>query len=299
MSGIRFRRALLGAVVTLALAGSAAQAGRVRDVALGLGAAGFNIEGDFNYLNGGLDLLVNRNFIGNPLDFGTWDLAMAGPLSFDVSAGRRLVPGVDIALSTALNADSTVRPLSYAYNADLGIQSQRVEGNMLLDARASFNALGYYNLALEYAADQSVTLEGQLTNATGEGAFAVPRMELSGNVVADLLAAATQPIFDANGSANPFLAFSGESSLAAIALDPDQAALRRLASGDTGVGFEAVAILPTGLSFDGVAARLAPFDSVALPASVPTSGIVPEPASLVLLLVGVPAVMGRRMRRRW
>ena len=73
------------AVLTLA---SSARAGLVRDVGIGLGLVGFDLQGRRNFLSGGVDVLLSETFQTTPFDFGATDLTLTGPISVQLSTGR-------------------------------------------------------------------------------------------------------------------------------------------------------------------------------------------------------------------
>ena len=269
-----------------------------RDVGLGLGYAGFNIEGNRNILSGGYDFLINRNFIGNPLDAGTTDLTLSGPISLSVSTGTRFVDTFDVSLRTALNANTDVFPVSYVLNSDVGGQSTQVSGTLFIDANLSVNGFGFYDLDLTYSSRQDVEDRGRYSNRTDEYDFDLGPITVSGNIFADVLAMVTTPIFEGTGRVNPFGSFSGSAKLNELMLGMDGDALRQLASEGARLDNSLFAPLSTRI----LAAPNGQTDQlwgVNEKGRTPGSGAaVPEPTVLLLILLGAPFVFGKALRRR-
>ncbi len=291
------RRRVAAMALLFAACGPTAARGDVfRDVAFGLGYAGFNIQGARNHLSGGADFLINNNFVGNALDFGPWDLTLQGPISLQVSTGGRQLSQFNISLTTALNRDGLAEPLGYALNYDVGAQSTKVSGTLLLDADLSLNGFGFYDLQLTYSSRQDVERDGRFTAADSTHDFDVGPINISGNIFADALAMLTAPLFEQAGQANPFDSFSGRAQLTEVLRasasqtqsllvsgdDPGDTSLTMMNFGPVGGPLNAVNNpLPAGNTFGSIARG--------------TPGApVPEPATLVLMLLALPAVLLRR-----
>lgn len=250
-----------------------------------LGLTGFQLSGGSNPISGGFDGSIFTTFPGAPIEFGAGDISFSGPIALAVSTGGRLMPTLDVSLSTAVTPNATPQLLSYVYNFDLGSQATQVTGNLFIDADFSINRLGFYDIALTYSSRQTVTRDGRFANDEVNNDFDLGPINVSGNVFADVLAAITQPLFDRTGGTNPFASFSGSAKIAQLALafeegvDPaDIAADVSLASA-------------LGVGIDRVPAAVLPL------ANAPVGNVVPEPTVLVLLLAGLPAIL-RRPRPR-
>lgn len=297
----RIQKILAGTGLAACLSCSSVWAGVFNDVATGLGFAGFNIEGSRNPLSGGFDFLVNRTFVGDPLDFGAWDLTLQGPLSLSLSTGGRFLSQLDVALRTATDDRANPAPLSYSLNYDVGGQSTQVSGTLFLDGDVSFNGFGFYDLQLTYSSRQDVTRDGRFANDAIEHDLDVGPINISGNIFADALAILTDPIFESSTLGfNPFESFSGRAQLQTMM---DEAAARTREQLASGEDFTADA-LPTLLAsaalqglFDGNTASAGSAGS-ARSRSPGASALVPEPAVLVLLLFGAPFVLARRPQSR-
>lgn len=290
MNPSRVRQVLFAAFGIMLVVPGVAHAGVFRDIGMGLGYVGFNVQGQRNVLSGGIDFSINRNFVGKPLDFGIWDLAMAGPLALEVSTGGRLIPQVDIRLATARLGGGAASPLSYQLNYDLGAQSVQIDGTLLLDVDMSLNVLGFYDLTFNYETQQEVVREGMFVNDEQSSDFQFEPINVSGNIFVDVLAVLTQPIFDQAGVANPLASLGGRAKpgmltqsllLAALAagdnpIDLIPVDLRALNAADSVAFFTFQPMLPPGAS-----SGLAP------------AGVVPEPSVLILMLLGAPLILRR------
>ena len=277
-------------VIATALSGLAApaRAELFRDIGIGLGYAGFNIEGDRNILSGGADFLINRNLVGDTLDFGAADLTVAGPISLSASYGTRLLDTFDIALRTALDADAAAFPLTYEFNADPGSQTARVSGTLFIDANLSVNEFGFYDLDLTYSSRQDVETRGRFSNSSDEYDFDIGPINVSGNIFADALALVTDPLFEASGTVNVFASFSGSDSLSQ---------LRLLAAGDF-LGDGGLSTLLGAKASNGLSGPIGSGVLRGEPGADAANAVIPEPTILVMLLFAAPFVLARPLRRR-
>ena len=179
-------------------AASTASAGAVDEAALAATMLGFDLQGRHNLASGGIDFVANQSFNGSTLDFGAGDLTVQGPLSFSLNTGGRIVPTLDLSLTTAVNADASATPLSYNLSLDPANNPIDVSGNLLLDANFSINRMGFYDLDITASSRQTVHHGNDPLNDV-QNDFDVGPVRIAGNVYLDLLAAVTDPIFDANG----------------------------------------------------------------------------------------------------
>lgn len=285
------------AVFTLGVATEGVRADLVRDLAFGLGTS---IQGNRNPLRGGLDLLATQIFVGNPLDFGPADLTLRGPISLAVTTGGRGLSQFDVRLSTSVDGDSAAVPLTYVLNAEVGGQSTQISGSLFLDMGISFSSFGFYDIELQYSSRQQVSSTGRFVNDDQEFDFDVGPINVSGNIFADILALLAEPLFEGAGVTNPFASFSGAASLAALLSENADSTLQRLASGDDLVEAERdgfIAFASSDPASSGKASTTASSKLFASATTAETPVIVPEPTVLVLMLLAIPAVTARRLRR--
>ena len=263
-----------------------AKADRFGDIAFGLGYAGFDLEGSRNVLSGGADFRISRNLVGLPLDFGSYDLTLQGPISFEFSTGGRELSNLEITFQTAMTSRQVSQPLSYVFNADVGGQATQVNGSILIDGSLSLNGFGFYDLQIDYSSRQSVERGGRFSNSEDTFDFDLGPIQVRGNIFADALALITAPAFDAAGAVNPFDSFSGR-----VALND---ALR--ARGNGIFDLEGSGVDPLA---DTVARAFASQDREPIagldesPGAGARAGAIPEPAILLLMLLGLPFVVRR------
>jgi len=312
--------AVLLAVLTWG--GGSALAGVWNGVATGLGAAGFDIRGGHNVLSGGSDVLVTNTFQGQKFDFGALELTLNGPLSLDFSTGGRLLPGVDVALTTAASSDVNATPLSYNLNFDVGGQQTSITGTLLIDGAVSLNRLGWYELNIDTSSRQTVVNDGRFDNGQKNFDFDVGPINVRGNIFADMLAAVTDPFFKAANTENIFAGFSGQARLKEVLTARVEEAVTGFAGDVNAPSRTAQGLSPFAELFvlgpndpstvevrpsDRQLAEVGAFDqtnaarSPIHPASgrftTPApAGVVPEPSVLLLMLLTVPAILFRRRR---
>lgn len=283
--GNNHRRAML-VVALCAIAPATARADVFRDIAFGLGFAGFQLQGQENILSGGADFAMLTQFQGNELDFGSAQLTMTGPISLGFSTGGRGLNVMKIDFQTALNDQIASSPLTYTWNADVGGQQTQINGSLLIDGSLEFNGFGFYDLQVDYSSRQTVNTDGRFSNDQEFNDFDVGPMHLRGNIFADLLSLILDPLFANSEIDNPFASFSGQTQLKRLA-DGATISARELVLGPpTNAG-----LIEAGLS-GSIDAQL-PLDTGPLP----NGATVPEPGTLFLMLGGALAISSRRMWR--
>jgi hypothetical protein len=285
---MRQNKMKLVATVCLAViaAPSMARADLFHNVLIGLSEAGFNFVGNENLLSGGADLTVSRNFTGETLDFGATELTLTGAPVFSVTTGGRGLEVLDISLNTNNN------PLNYIMTTDTGNQMTTVTGSFFLDATASVNSFGFYDLQLDVSSRQTIVQDGLLDDSTREEDFDIGPINLRGNLYADLLATITAPIFDLLGVDNFFAQFSGAAQLEDLLASQTQAALADSALakvGSVGTLSDLDALIPSFPSID-----VATYDSSLNSGLAGGVTVVPEPATLSLLALAIPFVVRRK-----
>jgi len=193
---------LVAAVGSFLAATSWVEAGTIRRVLTGLDAVGFNFAGERNFLSGGYDIAVSRQFNGETLDFGATELTLTGaPVLTFTTADR----GLDL-MEFSFNTNNN--PFNYTLTTDTGNQITTLTGSLLIDATASINQFGFYDVVLDVSSRQTFTDDGRFSNDTTTSDFDIGPVDLRGNIYADLLAVVTDPIFTALGVDNIFAQFS-------------------------------------------------------------------------------------------
>lgn len=294
MSSMRKLHIMVTAMVVLSLWPVAARADFIKDTAFGLGALGFDIRGDENILSGGIDMLVTNLFRGSELDFGLGDITFQGPISMQLATGIRGFPEIEFSFTTATNSNAFISPLNYAFNYDIGAQSASVTGNFLLDLDVTLNGLGFYDLGFSYISTQNVFFEGVFLNSDTDNNVTIDPINISGNIYIDILTVITNPFFNAAGVTNPLTNLSGlarlnsfvdaSSTRRGISLSEEELSLAVLNE----LNPDSLNTLPDPLfSGSNSSSSLTPL----------SSGVVPEPTVLLLMLLGLPAMI-RRPRRR-
>jgi hypothetical protein len=273
-----------------------ARADVVYDIGVGLAYTGFNVEGYENRLSGGVDFRISRNFLGNPLDFGALDLTFQGPISLELSTARRLVPQLDVNLTTAMTSRSTAVPLSYEFNSDMVGQSVEIPGTVLVDTGFTIDGLGFYDFELTFSSRQETLRDGEPADETAARDFDIGPIAVSGNIYADAVVLITEPIYNRLGQDNPFSNLRVTNSFSDLLMTSADTAKRRLASGVDPVAEDESALLAAVPLVDLSPGLVEPIGLVALLATVHNVGsaTVPEPTVLVLMLAALPAFVRRR-----
>lgn len=262
----------------------AANADVFRNIRRGLTFAGFSTSGQRDYIGDGYSIEAVTLFPNTPIDIGIADFSISGPLSMEVYAGGRILPTVKLRFQTALQRNDVAQPLTYALSIDAGGQQADITGSLLVDGEFSFNRYGFYDLDLVYSSRQSVDRDGNVAGDTIEADFDVGPVHIRGNVIADVLAAIATPLLGADPASNPFIQFSGQSQLKAAMAAQEEQLIEQLADG-----------------IDVVADSITPFADPTLAIGVQGVGesgpdaAVPEPATLLLLLLGLPWVSRRAL----
>jgi hypothetical protein len=298
----RFRIGLCGWLAVIALVPVTAQAGPFQKALIGLSEAGFNFVAEENFISGGADLIVSRNFVGETLDFGAAELTLQGTPVFTLTTGGRGLDLLEVSLNTGGN------PFNYTLTTDTGNQLTTLTGSFLMDASATINEFGFYDVTLEVSSRQTFTNDGRFSDDPLLQDFDLGPVDLRGNIYADLLAVVTEPIFNLLGVDNIFAQFSASGQFEAK-LDAQAKALRAKALAGEVLSAEEIAELGTVMSLAaawGVEAPDVSFlgdwglgeDPLAAAESLgATAQLIPEPHTLLLLGACVPALLRRRRVR--
>ena len=289
-------RLALGSAIILSCA-TTLRAGVWEDVAIGLGASGFDIRGDNNPLSGGYEFLITNQFNGETFDFGAMELTLDGPVSLSAESGGRLVHNIDLGLSTALNADANASPLAYELVYDVGGQRTEISGELLIDGDVNINEFLYYDVSLQYSSRQTVVNDGSIDEGETNFDTDFGPINIRGNLLIDALAAVVDPFFRAAGTENPFQPLTAQAQIQKALGDQINVALSDLAVGATR------AVTPSAYGpfrFDSASesgALGSDGSLVALQgASGAQGGVVPEPSVLILMLAGL-VVLPRALRK--
>ncbi len=288
-------------LVTTNLQTTYAKNGIFENVVYGLRQAGFDFDGKANYLSGGHDLTVSRTFTGETLDFGATELTIQGTPVLSFSTGGRGLQMIEASFNTN---DS---PFNYSFTTDTGNQVTTVNGSLFLDATASMNSLGFYDMQLDASSRQTIINDGRYSDEENPNDFDIGPIDIRGNIFADLLATVTDPIFDALGVDNIFSHFSG-AGVFEDTLNNKAAKAREKALAGKALTEEEIAELASVSAMAGAMGLQIPdlsfLDTAEIAESItPTETssadkIVPEPASLLLLALTAPAILMRRRKTR-
>lgn len=277
--------ALAACSLGVMLMAPAVRADRIDLLLTGLGSTGFDVRGGNNPLSGGLNLTAVNNFAGQEFDFGAWEFALSGPISVQVQTGGRVFDQLEFRVTTAVNPTGTASPLSYTSSFDTGNQEANINGSLLIDADVTVNRFGFYDVEVTYSSRQTLETAGRYSAEVQQFDSDFGPIQLRGNLYADILAAATEPIFQAIGVSNLFADFSTSSQiqaeLAAKSLQLEQFLAQ---SSDPVLREFGLGVSPFEQSF------------VESGSAAPVGAVVPEPGAILLLLAGIPALFLRKRR---
>lgn len=314
---MRSHTVLNSAIVSVVLfAATSAPGGIFNDVVRGLDVAGFQIVGLENPVSNKTSVAAGANFQGNPIDFGDFDVTMAGPVTFLFESGGRGIPTLDIGISSGLininpNRVFTIgqpQGMLYAVNFDSGLNTTNITGNMLFDGRLSINAFGSYDLRMQFSNRGTTTQVGRFDDVEPvDFDFDLGPVNIEGNIIADLLATVTDPLFEAVGFENIFASFSGRIGREEQLRSAAQRIRIKLENGGqltqddlsmlTGMAMVADMLgddVPD-LSFVSQAVEAGQFEGGDdLPQSTNDNIRVPEPTAVLLLCVGAASLLRRR-----
>ena len=280
------------AVLCVLLSPVTTQADLWENVAIGLDYAGFDFRGQTNPLSGGAAFGVNNRFDGTPLDFGSGSIALQGPISMEFATGGRGLSNLDISFQTAMSNADPPEPLAYSVVFDAGGQETNVFGTVYLDGNFSINGFGFYDLHLDYSSRQTIAGEGRFDNDTQTNDFDLGPIDISGNIFADILAMIFEPLFGDNPS--PFDSFSGRAKLAKL-LDVSDPLGSLPGLGDEYLEPVFIPLYENSLADDSTR----PIDVNAVTSGAHPDVAIPEPTALILMALGAPLVVSRKLRRRF
>jgi hypothetical protein len=285
--------AAFATVVTLGAAASPARANFFRDVARSLQYAGFTVQGQRNILTDGAVVNISQQFFAEPLNFGQTELIPSGQLRAQVGWDRRPIPALQFFMDTGNS------PLNYQLRRNFGMQDFLATGELQLSIGTEINSLGFYDTIVDINNTGTFETEGLFGENDGHMDFDVGPIDISGNVVADLLAA----VFDAlaPGEDNPFREFSLRSTREKNGIDSEDIAEieAALAAGEEITDRQA-SLLVTDSVIQSLFGLGDPEDAViqftdaASPDAAGVPMATPEPVTALLVVAGLACIAGRR-----
>jgi len=286
----------VAALVTVATFGAAASPARAmffRDVARALQYAGFTVEGQRNILTDGAVVNISQRFFGQPLNFGQTELLPSGQLRAQVGWDRRPIPALQFFMDTGNS------PLNYELRRNFGMQDFLATGELQLSVGTEFNALGFYDTIVEINNTGTFETEGLFGENDGHMDFDVGPIDISGNVVSDLLAT----VFDAlaPGEDNPFREFSLRSTREKNGVDSEEIARieAALAAGEQ-ITDDQASLLATDSVIRSLFGLGDPedgaiqFTDAAGPDAAGVPMATPEPVTALLVVAGLACIARRR-----
>ena len=296
----RFRLVWCAVLLSTGLPLGTAQAELWGDVLVGLDYAGFQYNAQRNPLSQGVTVQTFRNFQNTRLDFGTTEMVLTGPVVAQFTTASRGMRNLDFTISFGAEGN----PLLYTYESDVGSTAVRVDGSTVFNVDGSINQFGWYDFEFQLSSRQTASSTGRFANLDEEFIdYDIGPINVSGNIFADLLATMTDPFFASTGYENFFASFSGRTARG-NALESTVSTLKAKAATGQNLSKREVAELVRmaaearfhgddmpSLDFLGQSA----VQSVEITTTY-APNIVPEPSSLLLLLVPAVAWLGRRPR---
>lgn len=293
-----------GTLAAVVLAGATpAQAGLYKDLARGLALLDYRISGERNILGDGQTFNANAFYNNRRFDFGVAELDLTGTVSMSAGFTRRGVPGADFSLNTG------GVPLSYSFKIN-GAQDVRASGSVLIDIDTDINALGFYDQTFQISNRGTFETNGLLGSDEGTLAFDAGRIEVSGNIFVDALAAVTDPFFQASGTENPFAKLSGQAAKLASATSKIESLQARALAGEILSDAEIASLVnntilaamlggkPSADLFDGLMVPASLTEQLRAAAPAAAAQPVPEPGTFLPLFVGLLAGLPWAVRRR-
>ena len=155
----------------------------------------------------------NRSFgpdsVGRPnrLDLGPLDVSFnSGQVTTSAQYSKRFIPMAEF-------TSFTPQAINYSVGLNTGIEDFTIQNAQVAwNTSANINALGFYDYVLNASHRGDFELEGMLIDEHGSLDFDIGPVNMSGNIVGDVLAAITEPIFSATGQDNPFAQFSARAT---------------------------------------------------------------------------------------
>ncbi len=242
----------------------------------------------------------------NSIDLGVAALTVnSGQLDIVAAYSKRGLPSADLQITTP-------QIVNYSVNVNTGFQDFSIQNAQFgLTTSLNINALGFYDYTLNATHRGDYTTDGYTLVDGGTLDFDIGPINLSGNVVADGLAAITEPLWASAGLDNPFTKFSARATKEIETQKVIDDLLERAYGGETLSADDVNDLLEATMvkallageapDFSYLADPVFEASMAAMQGSVAASGehlndvLIPEPPTLIVLLaVGVLAL--RRMR---
>lgn len=285
--------AVFAVMVTFGAAASTARANFFRDVARSMQYAGFTVQGQRNRLTDGAVVNISQRFTGQPLNFGQTELTPSGQLRAQVGWDRRPIPALQFFMDTGNS------PLNYQLRRNFGMQDFLASGELQVSMGTEINALGFYDTIVDINNTGTFETEGLFGENDGHMDFDVGPIDISGNVVADVLAA----LFDAVAPAedNPFREFSLRSTRERNGIDSEEIAEieAALAAGEEITDRQASLLVTDSViqSLFGLGdpeGAVIEFTDAVSPDAAGVPMTTPEPVTALLVVAGLACIAGRR-----
>jgi hypothetical protein len=228
----------------------------VENATIGLNLAGFSTSLQRDIYQDGWDYRFSQLFSDKKYDFGNVELTLNGSLVSDFTIGRR-------GLDEATFSFTTSNPLSFSAIEFDGINRIVTDGAVSIDGNIKVNQLGFYDLEVNrLAGAATITSEG-LIPGTNEFSFTNVPIHIRGHWLVDLV----------NVTLGDALGFTLPGGMTDIG---DQVAgfMQQYASAKQLMNTSSDVYAPAGL----------------------TISAVPEPATILILLLGVPVLCRRRKK---
>ncbi len=242
-----------------------------------------------NQPGNGYDLEFDRTFgldsRGRPevLDLGSFELQLSGATQATLGITTTPIP--------TLSAQVLAGNLNYSVRGKSGAQDATLSGTLNASQNFEVNQLGFYTLSLQVEnANSQLTLDGIAVDDARDSDFNVGPITVEGNIFFDLATALLTSVgVDTTGLESIFpkspidriddeirSALERQANVLGITLTNDADSLTMTAADATAA--QQVDTLPTSLAVD----------------TLPLPSVVPEPASVGLLLLGLAGAWVRR-----
>jgi hypothetical protein len=278
----------LCAVVALASTLVATQAAHAQFGAIsrGLYLAGFRIDAQQNPLTGGVDFSTSRSFFpgSNTLHYGVGTLTLNGALTMQGYTASCPFKGFSLGISSAPGRGQAPSPISYTLSIPRPTESITITGTATIDASFKVDQTGFYHKVIKIDNRGTVITDG-LVDTENNLDFTIGPIDQTGNIYIDGLQALLGGGAGGDNLAG-MLKFNESAKLTQADIDAldlsDPEQLKAFVNAALVQGVTEAAVDPTR-SKDITEAG---------------SVLVPEPATLILLMLSGSLVLARGRRLR-